>query len=245
MGITWLAKDDLFSTISKKLAHVDVVLDIGCGIKPQEYVRPLVHICCEPCEQYVEQLQEKIKYEYDRNFVLLKTTWAEAVQLFPPRSVDTVFLVDVIEHVEKEEAIRLLNATETLARKQIAVFTPLGFLPQGHSDGKDGWGLSGGAWQEHRSGWEPEDFDDSWDIYAAKMFHTKDGLGRELERPYGALWAIKNMDEVKVEDREFSFEKERIHSLVDTVLDRSPDAFFKLFVFLMKIVHWVRASKSG
>ncbi len=205
----------------------------------------MVHICCEPFQQYLEQLQEKIKHAHDRTFVLLKATWSEALELFPPKSVDSVFLVDVIEHLEKAEALRLLKATEALAREQIAVFTPLGFLPQRHSDGKDAWGLDGGDWQEHKSGWEPEDFDDSWDIYAAKVFHTEDGQGRVFEKPYGALWAIKSIGEVVLEDTEFSFEREKIHTLVDLAIDSSPHSIRKLFVFLTKILLRVRASKVG
>jgi len=51
--------------------------------------------------------------------------------------------------------------------------------------------MDGASWQEHRSGWLPEDFDDSWQIFAAKEFHTADNLSRPLERPFGAFWAIK------------------------------------------------------
>ena len=102
MDISWLEKEDLFPTVLKKLQDVDIVLDIGCGIVPQTCITPSVHICCEPFEQYVELLQKKIKNEYDRNYAILKATWQEAVRLFPPRSIDTVFLVDVIEHLEKK-----------------------------------------------------------------------------------------------------------------------------------------------
>ena len=107
--------------------------------------------------------------------------------------------MDVIEHLEKSEALDLLKRlkrTEALARKQIVLFTPLGFLPQEDLDGKDAWGLDGGAWQEHKSGWSPEDFDGSWRIYASKVFHTVDCFGRAFETPYGAMWAVKDVAEV-------------------------------------------------
>ena len=193
MGLTWLTAEEMLPALRKALEPVPVVLDIGCGIMPQPYLRPLVHICCEPFEQYVEVLQGKVRRRQDRTFVVLKATWAQALELFPPRSVDTVFLVDVIEHLEKEEARRLLAATEPLVRRQVVIFTPLGFLPQHHPDGKDAWGLDGGRWQEHRSGWGPEDFDSSWQIYAARAFHIADNMGRPLEEAFGALWAIKTV----------------------------------------------------
>jgi len=143
--------------------------------------------------QYVERLQKSLKEDKTRHYVILNAAWGEVVSLFPPKSVDSVFLLDVIEHLEKEEAIHLLKLTEEIARIQIAIFTPLGFMPQKHPDGKDAWGFDGGLWQEHRSGWEPDDFDTTWDVYAAKVYHTIDNSGKHLETPYGALWAIKSL----------------------------------------------------
>ncbi len=90
MGITWLETEELFPTVIKKLEQVEIVLDIGCGIMPQRYIRPLVHICCEPFPQYIEHLQNKIKDEYDRSYVIVNASWADAVNIFPPKSVDTV-----------------------------------------------------------------------------------------------------------------------------------------------------------
>ena len=192
MSVLWLDKKELAPTVKRKLQKADVVLDIGCGIRPQNFIKPNVHICCEPFDQYVAYLQKNIDKESERNVVIVKATWDEAVKIFPPGSVDTIFLNDVIEHLEKEDALRLLKASETIARRQIVIFTPLGFMPQSHPDGKDAWGLDGGAWQEHKSGWQPEDFDDSWEIFVTKEYHKTDSLGRELDTPFGAMWAIKS-----------------------------------------------------
>jgi hypothetical protein len=187
--VTWVEGQNLFPTAVSKLEHTDVVIDIGCGIKPQSFIKPSIHICCEPFDRYVTHLQKH--FGHDRRYIIIKATWAEAVRIFPPKSVDTVFLIDVVEHLVKEEGISLIKPTENLARRQVAVFTPLGFFPQEHPDGKDAWGLDGGEWQTHRSGWYPEDFDDSWAVYAAKAFHIVDNMNRPLEQPFGAFWAIK------------------------------------------------------
>ncbi len=192
-NITWLAAENLFPTVIAKLEKVDTVLDIGCGIRPQELIVPKVHICCEPFTQYIEVLQEKIKNASDRLYIIMKATCAQATMLFPKKSVDSIFLVDVIEHLPKRKALKLLKKTEEIARRQMAIFSPIGFMPQSHPDGKDAWGLNGGSWQEHKSGWLPEDFDDSWEIYASKDFHKTDNMGKILEKPYGAFWAIKNL----------------------------------------------------
>ncbi len=197
--IKWYEKEALHDAAIAEMQTVEVVLDIGCGIKPQNYIRPLTHICCEPYAEYVNHLQQEIAVleNRDRSYILLNMGWGEAVRYFPPQSVDTVFLVDVIEHLKKEDGKKLLAATEDIARQQIIIFTPLGFMPQHHDDGKDAWGLSGAQWQEHKSGWTPEDFSgDFWQVFAAKEFHIADSLNRMLEKPYGAFWAIKTYTDV-------------------------------------------------
>ncbi len=193
MSISWLDKNDILSIVTEKINKVDIVLDIGCGIMPQMYVRPLVHICCEPFAQYVQHLGNKTKDALDRQYFVIKAGWREAVEKIPHRSVDSIFLIDVVEHLEKEEGLRLLKLTEVIARRQIVLFTPLGFMPQEHPNGKDAWGLEGGAWQEHKSGWLPEDFDESWNIYVSEDFHNHDNLGRRLKKPFGVFWAVKNI----------------------------------------------------
>ena len=37
----------------------------------------------------------------------------------------------------------------------------------------------------------PEDFGDGWTVIAAENFYLADSLSRPLEKPFGALWAIK------------------------------------------------------
>lgn len=197
MAVYYLDKDKLFPQVKKRLKNTEVALDIGCGIQPQNFIRPRIQVCVEPFGQYVEKLQEKVKNEFDRSYVILKATWEEAVKVLPPKSVDTVFLLDVIEHLEKRKALRLLKKTQEIARVQIVIFTPLGFIPQEHPCGKDAWGLDGGKWQEHRSGWKPEDFDDSWDIYVSEKYHYEDNLGKKYPKPHGAFFALKDLSGAK------------------------------------------------
>ena len=218
MSVFWLQANDLFRAALKELQPVNVVLDIGCGIRPQNFIKPSVHICCEPFEQYITVLQDAVKTNYDRNFVIIKATWEDVTKFFPAKSVDTVFLVDVIEHIEKEEALALLQASEAIVRHQIAIFTPLGFMPQYHPDGKDAWGLDGGAWQEHKSGWQPDDFDDSWSVFAAKEFHNTDNMGKPLENPFGALWAIKTL-KLDAAKPPVHTKRQKAHILVDNAID--------------------------
>ena len=60
MNIYWMPRKKLDLIIKQKIKPSAIVLDIGCGIRPQKFQKPLIHICCEPFGQYVEELQ-KIK----------------------------------------------------------------------------------------------------------------------------------------------------------------------------------------
>lgn len=187
MSISWLEANDLFPVATAMIRPVDSVLDIGCGIRPQKYIIPKIHICWEPFFQYIQYLREKVPDAAGPVYLFVNAGWEDAVKLLPPKSVDSVFLLDVIEHLEKEQGRSLLKTTENLAKCQIVIFTPLGFLPQNSPEGKDKWGMNGGAWQKHKSGWQPEDFDSSWEVLAAREFHLIDNVS------YGAIWAIKNL----------------------------------------------------
>ncbi len=196
MNIIKVKADKLFDVTSTRFEQVDVLLDIGSGIRPQQLVRAMTHICCEPCMQYVEKLKTITEDSSDRSYVIIHADWRTITKLLPTASVDTVILADVIEHLDKDEAYKLLQDTIRLARRQVAVFTPLGFMPQFHGDGKDAWGLDGGEWQEHKSGWVPEEFGEEWDVFLAEEFHTTDNLGKPLEKPFGAMWALLTKQEV-------------------------------------------------
>ncbi len=184
------SRDDFVPTAVRLLHNpISTVLDIGPGIKPQWLVQAKTHVCVEPYREYAERLARE-----HPGFIILNCTWAEAVDLLPPDSVDTIVLMDVIEHLEKEEGTALLAATVALARGQVVVHTPLGFMPQGENEKKDAWGLDGTEWQIHRSGWLPEDFP-GWEVVVCEQFHTHDAYGRRFDEPYGALFAVLNKGE--------------------------------------------------
>lgn len=191
--IAWVAASDLMREARARFAATDVLLDIGCGIQPQEHIRPAVHICAEPFRDYVDVLLKRVAGATDRSYVVLQADWAQTLAVLAPKSVDTVVIGDVIEHLDKEKALALLARTHELARRQVLVFTPLGFLPQSHPDGVDAWGMQGAAWQEHRSGWQPEDFEGNWEFVASKAYYFEDNLGQPFPEPHGAFWAILNI----------------------------------------------------
>lgn len=220
--VTWIARDELVPLVEQNLKSAVSVLDIGCGIRPQTLLKdPPIHICCEPCPEYVGYLQKNVMPEH-KNLIVLNLDWDAVVEAFPERSVDTVVITDVIEHLTREDGKRLLALTETIARNQVVVFTPLGLLPQEHDSDIDAWGLHGGAWQAHKSGWLPDDFDDTWTIYASDDFHRQDVHGNVFEKPYGAFYAVKTWSGAEAPitalARKHLF-RHHCHTLIDRAFD--------------------------
>ncbi len=195
-NVTNLNRVDFWNySIGKIEKNIDTLLDIGTGIKPSGFIHPKLYICVEPFHEYFDILDKQTKEQSDQLYLLLNSDWEDALKLFPEKSVDTIFLLDVIEHLEKDIGEKLLRLTEKVARKQVVIFTPLGFIEQ-HTlhGGKDAWGLNGATWQEHKSGWLPDDFDSTWDLYICDDFHSHNNVGEELDKPVGAIWAIKNIN---------------------------------------------------
>jgi hypothetical protein len=185
--------DDLLSAVVNVVRETEVVVDIGCGIVPMNYFRPKLHLMVEPWKEYSDILT--YRHSGDKSVLIICTGALEALCQLADNSVDSVFLLDVIEHLEKEIGRQVIIESERVAREQIVIFTPLGFMPQHvESNQVDGWGLSGSTVQEHRSGWEPEDFSASWSFYISENFHDVDFKGERLSKPFGAFFAVRDFE---------------------------------------------------
>ncbi|WP_395517397.1 methyltransferase domain-containing protein [Pseudorhizobium flavum] len=183
--------DSLLKGAKDRINEADVVLDIGCGIMPMNYFRPRLHIMAEPWEEYANILEER--YHGDKSVLIIKIGALETLQALVDDSVDSIFMLDVIEHLDKSMGLEVLREIDRVCRQQAVLFTPLGFMPQHMDEGeKDGWGLSGAQVQEHKSGWLPEDFNDGWEFLVCDTFHTQAYDGEALPVPFGAFFAIRN-----------------------------------------------------
>jgi hypothetical protein len=193
MTATYTSRDKALEVIASKVEDVDVVLDLGAGICPQWFVKPYVHICVDAHRPYLERLKSELGG--DPKYVLINAPWDQVIGMLPDKSVDTVFALDFIEHLEKEDGLRMLREAERVARRQILVYTPHGFFPQSYDDPHkhDRWGMDGGYWQTHRSGWKPEDFGEDWDFVFCPDFIVLDENNQPMEKPMGAIWAFRNL----------------------------------------------------
>lgn len=194
--------NELLKEVEKKVVKTDVVLDIGCGIMPMNYYRPELHIMLEPWYEYVDILSER--YKDDKSIVIIKDEALNMLQKFSKNSVDSIFLLDVIEHIDKEIGKLIIKECERVARNQIILFTPLGFMSQKHDKNeKDGWGLNGIAFQNHISGWHLDEFNDNWELYICENFHKIDFKGDILQNPHGAFFGILNLKKSSIKKPDF------------------------------------------
>ncbi|MFN3498207.1 MAG: methyltransferase domain-containing protein [Pannonibacter indicus] len=170
------------------LHHNNVVLDIGCGLNPFSMFTPGIHLAVEPWGQYHPLLRKR--FSNVPGFVLLNFLVPEGLSVLPDKSADSVFMFDVIEHLDKDQGHLLLAEAERIARDQIGIFTPLGFVDQSYeADDKDAWGFDNTLLQTHRSGWTPSDFGPGWQCFVCDTYHSHPG--RELS--FGAFFALKTL----------------------------------------------------
>ena len=186
-----VSRSQIFDVAKRFIKPADTLADIGPGIRPTTLVQSKLHMCIEPYLEYIDHYANLVKNGEKDFKVFLNMDWQRFVDVFPGASFDTITLIDVVEHLEKSTALQLLSKTEKISRGQVIVFTPLGFMPQCHPDGIDAWGLGGGAFQEHKSGWTPQDFGDDYLVLVCREFHFLDHSGKRFPKPYGAFLAVR------------------------------------------------------
>lgn len=131
------------------LIACESVIDVGAGLRPVEWNTDARRLCVEPYWLYADRLRAA-------GFNVIQ---AIAVDVLPWLRADAIYMLDVIEHMERAEGELALELALKAARRQVVIYTPFGFLPQE----RDGWELGGDHWQKHRSGWTPDDFP-GWSI---------------------------------------------------------------------------------
>lgn len=156
------AKHLLNRQVLSKLIRGNSLVDVGAGIRPFDLFSFSTHVCVEPHGEYVDILASK-------GHAVIKAQAHEILSSL--HGFDCIYLIDVIEHMEKDVGKQVIDMAISVVKKQVFVFTPLGFMKQDtlHAD-IDPWGLNGGYWQHHRSGWCPDDFQ-GWDILVAEKYH--------------------------------------------------------------------------
>lgn len=183
---------EFLGVITELLMDSQSVLDVGCGVGTtlKDFPCP-IKIGIDPHKPYLEKAKQVA------SFLPIKLEAEHLEDTFIDKSIDSVTLIDVIEHMEKETGFEVLRQAERIASKKVIVFTPRGFFKQLDTDHLD---LGGEFYQKHRSGWEVEDFLESgYQVIIFENFHDQENLaflkvyGQQAD-PIDALLAWKNID---------------------------------------------------
>jgi SAM-dependent methyltransferase len=167
------------NTMRIELADCRTCLDVGCGNES-----PLRHFGFEysvGVEGHAPALEEAKRRKTHDDFRLADVTALE--EQFSTKQFDCCVALDLIEHLTKEDGMKLLRGMERVAAKKILIFTPNGFLPQQSYNDND--------LQEHLSGWTAEEMQSLgfrvYGMYGPKCLRGE--YHRHRLRP-AALWGV-------------------------------------------------------
>lgn len=125
--------------LQRELRGCDTVLDLGCGpSSPLEYCEIKYCVGVDAFKPYIKESKRKEIHEV---YFLADIRYLE----FDENSFDVVIMIEVLEHLTKQDGIKMLAKAEYWAKKKVIVTTPNDWLPQGVKDGN--------PLQRHRSGW--------------------------------------------------------------------------------------------
>ncbi len=128
----------------KDAENITSVLDLGCGVNPAaSYLPDSIHKVGVDMVKEHEITNNKLNKYYQLNILDIE-------KKFKKKSFDAVCAFGVIEHLEKEDGLKLMEMMENIASKKVIIHTPNGFLPQYDADN---------PYQNHRSGWETKEFE--------------------------------------------------------------------------------------
>ncbi len=133
--------------LRKVLLPCRSVLDVGCGASMT--MRQLGVPQTTGIDGYEPSLDQAKRRRTHDHLVLGDVCNLDAY--FKPRQFDACVALDVIEHQTKADGLRLMEQMERIAARRVVLFTPNGFLPQGHT--------TPGDRQVHLSGWEPAEME--------------------------------------------------------------------------------------
>lgn len=126
--------------------QVQSILDIGCADGDMMgFINKRRRFYAVGIDIYEPYLKEAQKSGNHSEYIL-----CDARKLpFKDKSFDIVLFLETIEHLEKQEGLKVIEDVERIARRQVIISTPVGFAKQD--------AYSGNPYQRHRSFWNPSE----------------------------------------------------------------------------------------
>ncbi|KIL34702.1 hypothetical protein SD71_18220 [Cohnella kolymensis] len=168
---------DYLSIVKELIDPCFSLLDVGCGTGDRCFTVTGFIVGLEIHRPYLENRENRQPHIIPLNADAMKMD-----QLFMPKTFSAVLFMDTLEHFSKKDGLHLLKVAEEIATDKVVVFTPRGFFPQRNYDY---YNMQGERFQEHRSGWEPEDFlERGYYVLVLKGLH--DAQNPSFVRSFGA-----------------------------------------------------------
>jgi 2-polyprenyl-3-methyl-5-hydroxy-6-metoxy-1,4-benzoquinol methylase len=133
-----------------KTGDIVSILDVACGLSfKSKFIDAQIRVGVDIHDKYFEHIESSVPY------AVIKYDVRKLEEIFVPNSFDVVIALDIIEHLEKDESLKMIEACEKIARKAVILETPEGFIPQD----MDIQGHGADEWQTHRCGWEVKELE--------------------------------------------------------------------------------------
>ena len=118
------------------------LLDVGCGNN-------------SVVQFFNKKLESSVGMDLFAKSIGIHDTYIKANALdidkyFKPKSFDCVLSIDVVEHLEKKQALELIKKMERIAKKCLVIQTTNGYLKQGPEGGN--------PYQVHKCGFTTDEF---------------------------------------------------------------------------------------
>lgn len=172
---------DVVELLARLPKDLDTVVDLGAGKRDSPVSLQVAQIPCkhlisvEAFDPYISYLLLSNPIADTHDVVKAHITHSN----YKVKECDLVLMIDVIEHLENEEALKLIEHLQSVA-KRIVIFTVVGDTVGYSNHDMDN------SLQEHKSAWYPENFEDlGFEVTVYEDFHHHLGDGH-----VDAMWAV-------------------------------------------------------
>lgn len=126
--------------LAEHITSTDRVLDLGCGVmNPTDKINCKSILGVDIFKNYLEFIKR------DQQVILMKM---DETNKFLDESFDIVLALDIVEHLEYPDAIRLIYECKRISRRKAIIFTPNVF--EDNKINIEAWGLGHNELQEHK-----------------------------------------------------------------------------------------------
>lgn len=129
--------------VEQSLSDCESVLDVGCG--HSSVIGSIKrNFKTEGVDIHKQTIELSRKRKNHDSYKLGDIT--KLGKLYRKKSFDACIAIDVVEHFNRKDALKLIKDMEGIARKKVIILTPNGFYEQHDFDGN--------PHQVHKSGWK-------------------------------------------------------------------------------------------